>query len=157
MSKIYLQTKINAPRQLVFDLSRSIDLHKISTAKTNEKAIAGKTKGLISLNEIVTWRAKHLGVYQNFKSKIVTYNHSIHFTDIMLSGAFKNFKHEHYYLYLNNQTILFDVLEFNSPFGILGKFVDYVFMKQYLTNFIRFRNKIIKEYAETEKWKLILG
>ena len=44
----------------VFDLSRSISLHKISSAHTNKEAIGGITSGLINKNETVTWRAKHL-------------------------------------------------------------------------------------------------
>ncbi len=69
MPKIHLQTFIKAKKELVFDLSRSIDLHLLSTKKTNEKAIAGKTSGLMELNDTVTWRAKHLGIYQNLNPK----------------------------------------------------------------------------------------
>jgi hypothetical protein len=63
MPKIELHTEIDAPIERVFDLARSIDLHMLSTSHTNEKAIAGKTSGLIGLGEWVTWRAKHLGFY----------------------------------------------------------------------------------------------
>ena len=59
MPKIELLTEINAPIEKVFDLSRSIDLHMGSTKQTGEKAIAGKTNGLIELGETVTWLAKH--------------------------------------------------------------------------------------------------
>jgi hypothetical protein len=51
MPVINLHTQINAPIGIVFDLSRSIDLHKISTAHTNEEAIAGVTSGLIGMGE----------------------------------------------------------------------------------------------------------
>lgn len=71
MPTILLFTKIKAAQKIVFDLSRSIELHKISTKKTNETVISGRTSGLIKLNETVTWRAKHLGVYQNFTSKVI--------------------------------------------------------------------------------------
>ena len=54
MPRIKLETKIRASKEIVFDLSRSIDLHKLSTSQTNEEAIAGKTEGLIGLNEWVT-------------------------------------------------------------------------------------------------------
>ena len=57
MAEIYLKTYINADIRKVFDLSRNIDFHQQSTIKTNEKAIAGKTGGLIELGETVT---KHL-------------------------------------------------------------------------------------------------
>ena len=70
MPSIKIQTKINAPIEVVFDLSRNITLHEISTGNSNEKAIAGVTHGLINLNETVTWRAKHFGVYQRMTVKI---------------------------------------------------------------------------------------
>ena len=59
MPIIRLETSINADQQAVFDLARSIDLHQISTAHTNERAVAGKTSGLLELNESVTWEARH--------------------------------------------------------------------------------------------------
>lgn len=67
MSKIHVKTTIKADINKVFDLSRDIDLHQSSTSKTNEKAIAGITSGLIEEDETVTWKAKHLGVYQTFE------------------------------------------------------------------------------------------
>jgi len=46
---IILLTSIKAPIQIVFDCARSIDIHQLSTAKTNEKAIFGRTSGLCEL------------------------------------------------------------------------------------------------------------
>ena len=74
MPRIELRTEIKADKEIVFDLSRSIDLHKISTEHTNETAIAGKASGLIGLDENVTWRAKHFGIYQRLTSKITEFD-----------------------------------------------------------------------------------
>ena len=74
MPVIHLETLINAPIDVVFNLSRSIDLHKISTAHTNEQAIAGVTTGLIGMGERVTWRAKHVGFTQKLTSTITSFN-----------------------------------------------------------------------------------
>lgn len=76
----------------MFNLSRSIDLRKISTEHTQEKAIASKTSGLIGLNETVTWRAKYLGIYQTLTTKITEYDFPEYFADEMITGAFKRFK-----------------------------------------------------------------
>lgn len=46
MRILQITTIIIAPIKRVFDLSRSIDLHKISTASTNEEAVAGITTAL---------------------------------------------------------------------------------------------------------------
>lgn len=156
MPKIVLRTEIKADRDVVFDLSRSIDLHAKSTESTNEKAIAGKISGLMGLEESVTWRAKHFGFYQKLTSKITKFDRPKCFTDEMVKGAFKGFKHDHYFTPLDNGTLMTDVFEYESPFGILGKLVDKLFLKKYMTEFLAERNRIIKEYAESNKWKEIV-
>ncbi|MDX1349348.1 MAG: SRPBCC family protein [Putridiphycobacter sp.] len=157
MPRIIIKTIIKAEIQIVFDLSRSIDLHKISTEHTNETAIAGKMSGLIELNESVTWRAKHLGVYQKMTSKITEYKKNEYFVDEMVEGAFKEFRHEHHFENVNEKTIMTDHFDFVSPFGILGKIVDVLFLKKYMAELLTKRNHTIKEFAESEQWKKVLN
>ncbi len=157
MPRIELQTQIKADKEVVFDLSRSIDLHKISTQKTNEQAIAGKTNGLIEMNESVTWRAKHFGIYQNLTSKITEFDRPHYFVDEMVQGAFSRFKHEHYFTELNDGTLMTDIFDYTSPFGMLGKLADKLFLKKYMTDLLTERNQIIKEFAESDKWKEIIN
>lgn len=156
MPRIELRTEIKANRIIVFDLSRSIDLHKISTEHTNEEAIAGKTNGLIGMNESVTWRAKHFGIYQNLTSKITEFDRPKYFVDEMVKGAFKKFKHEHHFEELNEGTLMTDFFDYKSPFGMLGKLADKLFLKKYMTELLTKRNQIVKEFAESEKWKEII-
>lgn len=156
MPRIELQTEIKADRNIVFDLSRSIDLHKISTEHTNEEAIAGKTSGLIGMDESVTWRAKHFGIYQNLTSKITEYDRPKHFVDEMVNGAFKEFKHEHHFAELNDGTLMTDIFDYKSPFGILGKVADKLFLKKYMTELLTERNRIVKQFAESERWKEVI-
>lgn len=156
MPKIEIQTEIKANKQIVFDLSRSIDLHKISTEHTNEEAIAGKTSGLIELNESVTWKAKHFGIYQTLTSIVTEFQSPNYFVDEMQNGAFKSFKHQHIFSDLKNGTLMTDIFEYESPFGILGNIADKVFLKNYMTKLLEKRNSTIKEFAETEKWNAIV-
>ncbi len=156
MPKIELNTFIKADRKIVFDLSRSIDLHKISTKHTNEEATDGITSGLIRLNQSVTWRAKHFGVYQKLTSKITEFEDSKYFVDEMTKGAFKRFKHQHIFNDYTNGTEMIDIFEYESPLGILGKIADKIFLKKYMTDLLEKRNKSIKEFAESDKWKQIL-
>ncbi len=156
MSKLHLTIFIAAPIERVFDLSRSISLHKISTAQTKEDAIAGVTTGLINLNETVTWQAKHLFKTRQHTSKITTMESPVSFTDEMIKGDFKSFCHQHFFKTVDNGTIMIDILEFESPYGDIGKIFNALYLKKYLENFLIRRNKTIKEYAETGKWKAIL-
>lgn len=156
MPIIQLQTQVKASKQICFDLSRSIDLHKISTAHTDEEAIAGVTSGLIGPDEEVTWRARHFGVAQKLTSRITEYNSPDFFVDEMVKGAFKRFRHEHHFKTDDNATIMTDVFDYNSPLGLLGKLADSLFLKNYITELLRKRNLTIKEFAESDKWKEIL-
>ena len=151
MPKIELQTCIKAPKQIVFDLARSIDLHKISTEQTKEEAIAGVTSGLIGLGEFVTWRAKHFGIYQKLTSKITEFESPNYFIDEMTQGAFKSFKHEHRFSEANGVTEMIDIFEYKSPFGILGRLGDMLFLEKYMTALLVKRNKSIMVYAESKK------
>ena len=119
MPLIRLFTEINAPIERVFDLARSIDVHKNSTKHTNETAIAGKTSGLIELHDTVTWRAKHLGFYQTLTSKITQYNRPYFFEDCMLEGIFKGFQHQHIFEKIgDNKTTMKDEFNYTSPLFI---------------------------------------
>lgn len=155
MPTIYLTTKINAPILRCFDLSRSIDLHTLSTEQTNEKAIAGVSKGLIGLNEEVTWRARHFGIYQNLTVRITALESPFYFEDKMLKGAFKQMEHKHFFGQEGNMTILKDEFFFEAPLGMLGK-IAHLFLVPYLRKFLIVRNKTIKDIAETDRWKKIL-
>lgn len=157
MTKIHLTTFIKAPAERVFDLSRSINLHKISTTHTREEAVAGVTTGLINLGETVTWQAKHLFKVRRFTSKITLMERPLSFTDEMVQGDFKSFKHEHHFKAVNNGTLMIDLVEFESPYGTAGKWINKLFLKNYLQNLLLKRNTVIKEYAETQKWKVILN
>ncbi len=156
MPLIQLITEINAPIERCFDLSRSIDLHLLSTSKTDEKAIAGITKGLISLNEEVTWRAKHFGVYQNLTSRITAYEKPHHFQDTMIKGAFKKIVHDHRFKQTGEKTIMQDDFYFEAPFGVLGELASALVLTNYLKTFLQERNALIKKVAESDEWKIIL-
>ena len=157
MTSIHLTTFISAPVERVFDLSRSINLHQISTASTYERAVAGVVTGLINEKETVTWEAKHLFKKRQFTSRITVMTKPIFFIDEMIKGDFKSFKHEHHFKSVSNGTIMIDQVNFESPYGLIGKWMDAIHLKNYLEKLLESRNNIIKDYAETEKWKAILN
>ena len=148
MTTINLITKINAPIAKVFDLNRDIDIHKLSTAKSNETAIEGVTSGLINLNETVTWRGRHFGFYLKHKSKITEMEIPSYFVDKMEQGHFKSFRHEHTFVTKNGITVMIDHLQYKTPFGIFGRLFDKLLLKKYLTDFLLKRNEIVKNLAE---------
>lgn len=153
MPVIELLTSIAAPIDRVFDLSRSIDLHIQSTSATGERAIAGVTSGLIGAGQEVTWRAKHLGVWQSLTVHITAFERPSHFAEVMLRGAFRSMEHHHYFEQTSGPTTMRDVFTFRSPLGVLGRLADTLFLTRYMRFFLIERNRVIKAAAESNEWK----
>ena len=67
----------------------------------------------------------------------------------MISGAFKSFRHDHHFKQINNKTLMTDIFYFESPFGILGKLANRLFLKKHMRNLLVTRIAFLKEKAET--------
>jgi ligand-binding SRPBCC domain-containing protein len=156
MPTIHLTTFVAAPVDRVFDLSRSIDLHKKSMAHTGEQAVSGTTSGLIELNESVTWKAKHLFKTRILKTRITQMERPFSFTDEMMQGDFKSMRHEHHFKQIDNGSLIIDLFSFETPYGSMGKIANGLFLVSYMKKLLEHRNRAIKESAESEKWKFIL-
>ena len=156
MPEIDLETRIAAPIKVCFDLARSIDLHKISLEHTNEKAIAGKTNGLIEKGEFVTWQAKHFGVNQHLTVQIIEMNPPDYFCDEMTKGAFKSMRHQHFFERKGNETLMMDKFIYEVPFSIFGGIFNSLILRSYMKRLLQSRNQTIKRIAESGEWKKIL-
>lgn len=156
MPTIHLTTFVAAPVERVFDLSRSIDLHKQSMTKHKEEAVAGVRFGLIEKDETVTWKARHLMKNRILKTRITEMKKPEMFTDEQAEGDFKLLKHEHHFKPCDNGTIMIDIINFESPYGAVGKGFNKVYLTRYLKKLIESRNAVIKKFAEGVDWKKIL-
>ena len=156
MPFIHLTTFIAAPIERVFDLSRSVALHKASMKKHEEKIIDGTMSGLMNLNDSVTWTAKHLFKQRRLKIKITKIQNPEFFVDEQETGDFKMMKHEHYFKSIQNGTIMIDQFHFEIN-GLFGKLINNFYLEKYMTQLLKERNKMIKEVAEGNLWKQYLA
>jgi len=65
-------------------------------------------------------------------------------------------KHEHYFKPCDNGTIMIDLFHYDIPYGFFGKLFDRFYLFRYINRLLHLRNKTIKEYAESDKWKPLL-
>jgi len=148
VEKIRVEIVIRAPLERCFDAARDLDLHVRSMAHTGERAVAGRTSGLIELGEEVTWRARHFGVMQHFTSRITAFERPYHFQDAMQRGAFRSFVHDHFFRDEDGATRMIDEIAFAAPLGILGVIAEKLFLRRYLERLIRDRAVAIKDAIE---------
>lgn len=156
MPTIHFTTFIAAPAEVVFDLSRHIGLHKESMSHYKEEAVAGTRMGLIEKEETVTWRAQHLFKNRLLRVKITEMKKPELFVDEQLQGDFKMMKHEHHFKPCENGTLLIDLFHFETPYGIVGRWLNALYLTNYMKKLLEQRNRTIKEVAESDRWKRLL-
>lgn len=154
---IHLTTFIAAPPQRVFDLSRSVAVVKKVFSRYESEAIAGTSSGLLKKDETVTWTAKLLGKKRFLKLSISSMELPDRFTDEMVSGDFKAMKHEHFFKPVKNGTLMIEFFSFEPPFGAVGRLASALFLREYLRTLLELRNSSIKQYAESDSWKILLA
>ena len=153
MALIELETWIEAPIERVFDLARSVDAHMASTEGTGEKAIAGRTSGLIGAGEWVRWRARHFGVTQCLTVRITAFDRPNAFEDEMTRGAFSEMRHRHRFVEQDGGTLMRDEFYFTAPLGVLGRMAERWFLVRYMTGFLKRRGRALKALAESDGWE----
>lgn len=151
MPTIEYEIYIEAPIHTCFDLARNVEVHTLTTAKTKERAVDGVTQGLMDEGDTVTWEAVHFGIKQRLTAKIIQMDVPYSFTDVMLSGAFHSFTHVHTFQERGSGTVMKDSFTYKSPFGVIGRFADRLFLERYMKNFIISRAKELKHIAEHRK------
>lgn len=152
MARIELSLLVAAPPSRCFDLARSVDAHVQSTAATGERAIKGRSTGLLTLGDEVTWRARHFGVWQELTSRIAAFDRPLHFRDSMVRGAFARFDHDHYFESVNGDTLMRDVFDYRAPLGPLGWLAERLFLSAYMRRFLLRRMRALKALAESDAW-----
>lgn len=89
-------------------------------------------------------------------SEITAYEAPTFFEDVMVSGVFRSFRHQHFFKSEGNGTLMEDNLEFAAPIPLLGRIVEVLLLKEYLRRFLRERNAYIKQVGESEEWRKYL-
>ena len=156
MIRIDETTLIHAPIERCFDLSRSVEVHLLANVHSGEQAMAlgGVTSGLVGLSQEVTWRAKHLGVWQTLTSKTTAMESPRYFQVTMVRGIFRFMQADHLFRSIKpGITEMTDRFCIEAPLPILGPIAEAIFLRRYMLGLLRERNAVIKQVAESSDWQ----
>jgi hypothetical protein len=143
MSRIELDTLIDAPPERCFDLSRSVELHLEATAATPERAIGGVTSGLLGAGDTVTWEAHHFDRKWRLTVRISAYDRPHSFRDEQVRGPFRRLVTTASSRRRTAAHECGDVFEFSSGFPPL----DWLVLEPHLRRFLLTRNELIRRKA----------
>lgn len=152
METIRLGTWIDAPVERCFLLSLSVDLHVATALSTRDKTSAGATERTIGEGDTLTFKGRHFGVRWRHTSVIEKLRPHSYYRDVMISGPFQYFEHDHHFAPMDDGTRMRDEVRFSASGGFLGRVRTRMFLRKQLKAFLMERNAMIKRLAESEDW-----
>jgi ligand-binding SRPBCC domain-containing protein len=156
MVQIKLNTWVDAPVERCFKLATSVEFHIASARPMKETAVSGVKSGLLQERDVVKWSARHFGLRLTHTSLMEVSRPFAHFREVMAAGIFARYEHEHFFAAMDDGTRVRDELKFAAPFGPIGRLVEALVLRRYMTSLLRRRNKALKRAAESEEWRLYL-
>lgn len=149
MPTVIIETAIRAPIEVVFDLARDPAAHAEQAAFTGERVVEpGRTSGLLRLGDLLTFEGRHLGVRQRLTVKITAMDPPRSFVDEGVRGALRELRHLHEFRVDGDVTVMRDVITWRSPFGILGRIADALFVMRHMRSFVTTKQNNLKAMAE---------
>lgn len=157
MDSIHLTTFIKAPVERVFDLCRNTTVYKKALEGRNESLSASAAGILVNAGDTITLSAKHLGKTRVTTARVLEMNIPEKFVEEQVKGDLKSFRHEHHFKSVENGTLVIDLIEMEEPRDAVGGVLGKLFMKNYFEALLNKRNALVKLYAESEKWRAVMG
>lgn len=149
MSTITVETFIAAPPARCFDLARDVGAHVRSASFSRERVVPpGRTEGRLQLGDTVTFEGVHFGMRQRFTVKIAEMEPPHRYVDVLVKSAFRSMRHVHEFEARDGGTRMRDVLEWVSPFGVIGRIADALVVKSHLRRFVTVKQLALKRMAE---------
>ncbi|HEX7231867.1 MAG TPA: SRPBCC family protein [Candidatus Binatia bacterium] len=146
-----IETTIDAPVELCFDLARDVGVHAESAAFSSERVVEpGRIDGLLERGDLIAFEGRHFGITQRFVARITELDRPIRFVDEMVHGSFKRLRHIHQFEWIGNATLMRDIIEWQSPFGFIGRLADAVFLRRHMAWFVCTKQTALKKIAERQ-------
>jgi ligand-binding SRPBCC domain-containing protein len=157
MVLIKLNTWVDAPVERCFRLASCVEFHIASALPLKERAVSGVTSGLLREGDKVKWSVRHFMLRLTHTSLVEVSRPFAHFREVMVAGIFARYEHEHFFAAMDDGTRVRDEVKFAARFGPLGRMMEALIMRRYMTSLLKRRNAALKRAAESEEWRLYLG
>ncbi len=86
-----------------------------------------------------------LGIPMTWITEIKTVKDNLFFVDEQRKGPYKIWHHEHHFKEVEGGVEMTDIVSYELPLGILGKFAHALFVKKQLEGIFNFRIKMVDE------------
>lgn len=148
MSKFEKSVLINCPVKKAFEFHSDTNNLKLITPDFI-KVIIRKIELPLKLQSEIVLEIIQFGLIKtNWTIQLTDFLPDTLITDTQLKGPFKVWIHRHCFADSNGKTLMTDKINYELPFGILGKLSDKIFVRRLIKKQFKFRQKKTKEILE---------
>lgn len=90
-----------------------------------------------------------LGIPLGWITEIKTVKEGLFFVDEQRKGPYKIWHHEHHFEVVEDGILMTDIVSYTLPFGFLGKFAHWLFVRKQLEAIFEYRFKKVEELFVT--------
>jgi hypothetical protein len=105
----------------------------------------------MKVGTVVDYRLSLHGIPIRWRSEITEWNPPNKFTDVLLKGPYRFWKHEHFFTAEGNRTRMSDRVEYAIPGWIFAPIVHSLFVKRDLEKIFDFRERAFREIFSLKK------
>ena len=132
---------LNAKMEDVWDfVSSPKNLKKITPEYMNFSIKAGSVNEKIYPGMIISYKVSPiLRIPTSWVTEITHVKKNKIFVDEQRLGPYKIWHHEHLFVEKNNGVLMIDIISYKLPFGVLGRIINYLFIKNKILNIFNYR------------------
>ncbi len=137
---------ISASLEKVWDFfSSPANLKQITPQSMGFDILEGGN-GKMYPGQIISYRVRPLmGIPVKWVTEITHVNNMTFFVDEQRIGPYKLWHHEHHFKLVDSGIEMTDIVSYQLPFGLLGRFAHFLFVKKKLHSIFAYRTKVIRE------------
>lgn len=152
MQIIRLTTCIHAPAERCFGLATSTEFHSVLAALAEKRAQEQQEHHELGVGDRLMWPGHYLGLQLRYTTRISLMRPYDFFREVLETGSFRHFEHDHHFTPLNGGTRMRDEIRFVIPPGLLGPMTTPL-VRRYIMWRISMRNSLLRQTAQSELWK----
>ena len=145
---LYREQQLNCNIEEVWDFfSSPLNLSKITPQDMKFTVLSDlKNTPIYEGMEIDYLVSPVLGIPLKWKTKITQVNYQKSFTDLQAKGPYRYWNHYHEFIENDKGVLMKDSVDYELPFGFLGKLAHSLFVHKRLKSIFEFRFHFLEEY-----------
>ncbi|MCT4133665.1 SRPBCC family protein [Elizabethkingia anophelis] len=145
---LYREQQLNCNIEQVWDFfSSPLNLSKITPKDMKFTVLSDlKNTPIYEGMEIDYLVSPVLGIPLKWKTRITQLNYQKSFTDLQAKGPYRYWNHYHEFIENDKGVLMKDSVDYELPFGLLGKLAHSLFVHKRLKSIFEFRYNFLEGY-----------